>query len=411
MGVTLGTTPTGSAWVTKALNPASPIAVSGIPDAGVASRVIKHYERTITVTLPASTQNWNLDCMLNANPWIPASILKVDPGISAHFDPVINTQLGSIPGQVRAFLYENTEAYRLLYGSCTAIMDATSITNSGLVAATQYTNVPIIGTLITTVSDPGLVRQAAIWPDAPRSYDQLIQMPGTYVGVAKEGVYLPLRVDPELQWVNTNDQREHINNDDAIALGWSLPGTSSTGYPQANSKSWPFGQPSSYVDANGAIVPSMQFANTQRTCGHIAFRNLHKDAAIRITYRLGFEFLVAPGTTYSPDMRTPPPYDPLALEAYKAISLRLNLAYPAAYNDWQKIVKVIAEVAKVVLPSLPGGQLLKQAVPLAERGAMALGKTIANAVARGQAKKKAVKKKPPVKSSRPLTVVRRKPGK
>jgi hypothetical protein len=195
-----------------------------------------------------------------------------------------------------------------------------------------------------------------------------------------------LRIDPELRWVNSNDVRLHVNVDDAIAGGWHTYSTAGHALPVtgASTPSWPFGMISS-TDTAGALIPSLQFRNSQRTSAHVAFRNLNAGATIRFTYRMGFEFLVSPGTTYSPDLHVPPPYDPTALEAYKAVATQLKLAYPASYNDWQKIVRTISDIASTVLPWLPGGSFLAQAVPLVEKGVMAVGGRIAGR-----------KKKPPL---------------
>jgi hypothetical protein len=385
--VKLGTTETGSAWTMKALNPATPLNVVGIPDSSCLSRVVKHFERTVTVSFPAAAANWSLDMMLHSNPWTPAAYLTFD-GVTATHTPVHNTQIGVTDAAIRQFLYDQTESYRVCYASMTAIMDATSITNSGMVAATQYAYLPMDASAyylpggITTYA----TRLYDIWPDPPRAYDQLIQMPGTYVGEAKDGVYIPLRIDPELRWVNSNDVRLHVNVDDAIAGGWHTYSTAGHALPVtgASTRSWPFGMISS-TDTAGALIPSLQFRNSQRTSAHVAFRNLNAGATIRFTYRMGFEFLVSPGTTYSPDLHVPPPYDPTALEAYKAVATQLKLAYPASYNDWQKIVRTISDIASTVLPWLPGGSFLAQAVPLVEKGVMAVGGRIAGR-----------KKKPPL---------------
>lgn len=404
-GLKLGNTESGSAWTMKALNPAAPDTVQGIPDSSALARVVKHFERTVTVSFPAAGANWSLDVLLHPNPWTPACYLTND-GVTATFTQVLNTQLGASDDNIRKFLYDQTEAYRVCYASMTAIMDATSITNSGLVAATQYIYVPLDASCHGKpfgISIDGAARLFQVWPDAPRSYDQLIQMPGTYIGEAKDGVYVPLRIDPELEWVHSNDEKLHINVDDAIAKGWIGYNTSGSNLPvnAGHKTSWPFGIFS--CDANPTAVFS--YPNSQRTVAHVSLRNLNPAANIRITYRLGFEFLVAPGATYSPDLHVPPPYDQLALEAYKAIAAQLKLAYPASYNDWQKIVRTISDIASTVLPFLPGGQLLSPTLPLLEKGVLSIGGKIANKVAQRQALRAKAKT-----SSAPIQVVQMTPS-
>lgn len=410
-GVTLGNTESGSNWVMKALNPAAPLTTQGIPDSSCLARVNKHFERTVTVTFPLAAANWSLDVLLHPNPWTPACFLTND-GVTATFNQVLNTQLGATDGDVRKFIFDQTEAYRISYASMTAIMDATSITNSGLAAATQYIYTPTqCGAIGAPYAFAGVCRRFGVWPDPPRSYDQLIQMPGTYVGEAKEGCYLPLRIDPELSWIHANDERLHINVDDAIAKGWADADVGASDFPllAGHSTSWPFG----IFSCGGGEEPSkvFEYPNSQRTVGHLAMRNLNAAATIRITYRLGFEFLVAPGATYSPDLRIPPSYDSAALEAYKAISTQLKLAYPASYNDWQKIVKTIADVASTVLPFLPGGKVVSSLVPAMEKGILGIGGLISKKVAQRRAQRLAQEQPVQVAVPRPISVRRpRKPA-
>lgn len=344
--VKLGNTDTGSAWCMKALNPSSPIAISGIPDSASVPRVVKHFERTVTVSFPTAAANWNLDALLHPNPWVPAAYLSAD-GTNSYFTPVYNLQLGTTEPAVREFLYENTEAYRVCYGSMTAIMDATSLTNSGMVAASQYALTPIDACPSMTSGSMalGITRGFQVWPDAPKDYDQLIQMPGTYVGEAKDGAYLPMRIDPEIKWTNTNDMKLHMNTGDAVTLHWNGYDYASTAIATTRQSDWPFALPSTSATTPFKVLA---FPNSQRTVAHLAMRNINPATTIRITYRLGFEFLCTPGTNYSPDLHIPPLYDPLALEAYKAVAVQLKLAYPAAYNDWQKIVRTISDIASTV---------------------------------------------------------------
>lgn len=380
LNVALGSTPAGQAWCMKALNPAYPGTIDGIPDSSNAPRVVQHFERTFTCSFAAAAANWSLDVVMHPNPWIPCCSLTND-GVTATFTTQENSQLGGGEDVVRDYLRTHVEAYRVIYGSCTAVLDATSVTNSGLVAATQYIWTPNTFGGVVNAATRNVVRLVRAWPDAPKSYDSLIQMPGSYVGAAKDGVYVPLRIDAVPMWVRTNELYQHVNTADAnvMTLGTTMVSASFVAAGASN-PDWPYG-----IRSSTQAAYAFELANSQDTCAHFAMRNLHPDATVRVTYRLGVEFLVPPNTIYSPNLRVPPMYDQVALDAYKIISSKLRMAYPADYNDWQKIVRTISDIAQTVLPMLPGGQVLSPMIPLVERGVVSIGNRIAGAVARRRA--------------------------
>lgn len=392
--IKLGNTQPGAAWCMKALNPAHPSSIEGIPDASSLPRVVKHFERTVTLTVGSSQGltpvTWDTDVIMHPNPWCIAAwqvLTRFGDGTTlAQNGPILNTQLGALDSDIQDYLFQNVEAYRVCYASMTAVQDATSLTNSGLVAATQYVWTPTQASAYHGVSGRLCAKPFDVWADAPKPYDQMIQVPGAYVGVAKEGVYVPLRIDCEHEWKYTNNRNRHINTNDAVAAAWNVWDTVESLVPASSAAGWPFGMPSAL---SGDGYKRLTFPNSQRTIGHFSMRNLDAKAAIRVTYRICFEFLVTPGTPFSPDMHVPPPYDPLALEAYKAISTKLNMAYPAAFNDWQKILRTISSVAQTVVPMLPGGQVLKTIIPALERGIQAVGQKIENKVKANQQQKKA----------------------
>lgn len=361
-GVPLGSTSDGANWCMKALNPAAPEPVVGLPDQENAARVCKHYERTVTIAAPAAAA-WACDILLHANPWIPSAYLTND-GVVTACVPVMNTQLGATSALIREFLHANTEAYRIIYGSMTVVLDATTLTNSGLAAASQYIYVPKKITIDTNAVNPLLRMSYHAWPDDIKSYDTLVQVPGTYTGVARDGAYLPLRLNPEEPWVRTQDYVGHLNYQDTVVVGANAYNWASGALPAASPATYfPFGMLST---TTGATV--FEDPNQQSMVGHIAFRNLNPAATLRVTYRLGVEFLVTPGTVFASDIHLPPVYDPTAMDLYKKASMKLKLAYPAEYNDWQLIVKTIADVARTLLPMVPVvGPALAGAVTPLER--------------------------------------------
>lgn len=389
-GVPLGSTQEGANWCMKALNPAAPDPVSGLPDSEVMPRVVKHFERTFTVSFAAAAANWSTDIFLFANPWTPCSTFVTD-GTTPSWTQVINSQLGASSALVRQFIHDNTEAYRIIYGSMTIVMDATTLTNSGLCVVSQYPWMPKPMGHDSNPASATVKDFVHVWPDGPRSYDALVQMPGSYSAPALDGVYAPLRMDIELPWVRSNYHPGHINSDDATTMSLNLYSAYNATILGSSAAGPPFGIASIYTGTYSTELP-----NTQMNVVHAAFRNLNPAANLRVTYRLGVEFLVAPNTTYSSDLRLPPAYDDAALRMYKIMTSRLKLAYPADYNDWQKILGTISTIAKTISPIVPGVGALVPAIDAINTASSAIAPVAKQAIAAvraRRAKRLAAKKK------------------
>lgn len=379
-GIKLGDTLGGSNWCMKALNPAAPLTETNYPDGGTASRVLQHYERTVTGSYAAAAANWTLTILQRANPAVFGSLMT-DDGVTPVMTPVLNTQLAADYTNIRSFLIANCEAYRIVYSSITCVMDATSVTNSGMVAAANYISPPARLNRDETVAFY-IRRPVLAWPDPPKSYDTLVQVPGAYLGEAKDGVYVPFRLE-SFRWGKPNNLFLPLYTADATSMNLGLGTFTGAPLPVGPSvPDWPYGltgmSQTNYGDGN-------IFEETEDCMSHVVFRNLNPAANIRITFRVGIEYIVPPATVLSPNMRLPPLYDPAALNAYKIVSSQLKQGYPAEYNDWQKILGVISNIAKTVLPMIPGAAPLTSLVPLAEKGILNIGKKIS---AKRAAKKK-----------------------
>lgn len=365
----LGATSAGSDWCMKALNPAHPRGYAMTPDGGSISRVLQVFERTVTIAKPAGLAGtYDFDMLVHSGIVDFAAIHSVN-STSHAWTNVHNVQMGATRNDALASACNHVEAYRAVAISVTGILDATSVSNSGLLAATQYVYTPV------PLSYGGPIdfgfRGVRAWPDPPKQYDNLVSMPGTYVGAAKDGFYSIMHLDhPE--WVYTNRVAGHINTFDSSIL--QNHAAMMCPFPALNENEWPFGLTS--IRAGGLnIVEDLESSNNLVI--HVAGRNLHTDATMRVTFRVAFELLVPPSTVFSMFLKNPPVLDEVALRNYRLISPSLKLAYSADYNDWQKIVKDISNVAQTLLPMLPGGGFLSQGIPLLEKGILGMGNAIA----------------------------------
>jgi len=130
------------------------------------------------------------------------------------------------------------------------------------------------------------------------------------------------------------------------------------------------------------------FPNNNRWVSHAVFEGMSGQARLVLDLVQGWEVVVRPGSSYAQFANTSPPHDPRALEAYCAIRRHLKDAYPAAYNDWDKLWAVIKTIGRVVLPFI--GMLGPVGAGVATVGSTAIG--VVDQITKGRANAKAKSK-------------------
>lgn len=361
--VALGETEEGRNWSLKALHPSDPICeVTGVPDQTSCPTTFLNWQQQATVTNP-SQGVWEATITFFADPSVFAHVVTTAPdgtGVVAY--NIINTAYDGIglPVQIAAenFLHSGFTRWRLGYAGLTVHCDGPSLANQGSVVAGQATVEPEVG--LALVMDPQFVAPHKgvhynTLQDQP-TYSRLLSLPNAYTGLAKDGVYMPLRLDSNhAQWHSMNDQVF-----DLTCLPIGVPG----GYqlPVAPQRgTWPYHDIDVvYQDAVG-IHGTSHLLPMVPTFGTIAFKNLGPEVNLNLSFRVGCETQVAPSSSYMPYVRVSPAYDPTALSTYFRISRELKDAYPADYNDLGKLWSVIKGAASVIAPfakSLPFGGLI-----------------------------------------------------
>lgn len=391
-GISLGDTPAGSAWCMKALNPASGSPHVGRPDGSSLPVIPMHFEQSILVAAPAAAV-WTLDYVMSSNPHTFGCVYRSD-GVATGWTSVLNLQLGASSALIKQALYEQVEQYRLSYASVSAELVATSTTDSGTINAAQYIYEPVTVSYDTTAAAPAaqFVRLFDLWQDTPKSFASLVQCPGVFTGEAREGCYMPMKMDDNTKWRRTNDLRGHLVNVDYAgtmthAHTYVAAGAGAGPY-------WPFGF-TGWTDAS----KYMAFRNCQRTTAHLAIQGLAPTATVKLTIRYGFEFAVPPNTNYSMMATLPPVFDERALVGYQMIARRMKDAYPLAFNDWQKIVKTIGDIARTVLPSIAPAltPLIRPIETIAIEGGNLIGRATQRIRDRREARRRlAVRPLPPI---------------
>lgn len=82
------------------------------------------------------------------------------------------------------------------------------------------------------------------------------------------------------------------------------------------------------------------------------FRGMSVNATITVTIRMGIESEVLPSSTYSMFQAPSPENDPVALKTYAALRRTMKDAYPAEYNDLNKLWALIKSGLKSAAPFL-----------------------------------------------------------
>jgi hypothetical protein len=355
----LGNTVSGAAWALKALHPAAKIQeeLRGIPDADAYPCVIMEYEQVATIGPPDST-TWSADVYGIPHPVHPMSY-KTQAGASRSIGGAVNATL--VAGATTYSDYtlrfaELCHSYRMLYHSLTIDLDASGLSNNGTIVAAQFP-MAIQKQNCSTFVTPSLRTQAHLI-DASWVQNQpgklISQLPGSFSGLATDGVYIPLKLDPTAPWVNTHEmqfviQSEELSSNNYLtAAGRVLRQPGST---TSSGDAFPFFSsvgseppiapliPAYGVDAQifGDIVVPLQ----QKNMGVCSFYNLNPSAKLTVTMRWGVEMRVPPVSTLAPAMQPSSMVDTLALEAYSDLAASLPWAYPSSYNARGQLLGMI----------------------------------------------------------------------
>jgi hypothetical protein len=293
--------------------------------------------------------------------------------------------------------------FRHQYGSITCELIAAAVADQGQVYAAQYA--PImrkVGCVVPNGYDSGIAN-----PDTPGTNYQLFAQryscvlpasesdlaamsPEFYMGAAREGVYVPLRLSgpnqpfarstPEGQLAVFGNDAGYFNVDvsnypigavlcpfrnDPMngvdpGIPWVFAGPTllnfGAGYPALPS---PLMFDSGYDNMNVGVV--IWRGLTGASGGGFG-------SSIQVKTIMGLEIASNPTASARIFAENPAPYEPKAIEAYYAICLELKDAYPARYNSLESIFDAIGSVAskvwKVAEPVLikVGPDLAKMAI-------------------------------------------------
>jgi hypothetical protein len=193
--------------------------------------------------------------------------------------------------------------------------------------------------------------------------------PNFYMGKAKDGVYMPLKLTGSNQPFADVDYSVGsmigtLSSITTILLPDLLNGIQ---FPQSylpiandsGAQSAPWIQSAVFAATDGANAPDTGFDNINT--GVLIFRGLAGPSGggfgstLLVKALVGMEIIPRPTSTDRVYTELAAEYSPRALEAYYGISERVPDAFPASYNSWQAIVPILAQVATRLWPYLKQG--------------------------------------------------------
>lgn len=407
-----GLSASGATWLARALHPpADELGPTFVPDETYRPCVPMVVRPTATVTAPAGIgpdETWDL-CVLALPGDGTAFVTCAAPaGFNFARDltgasvvvtqalpqvPVSSVIFGSVmtTGETRGFWAGTFEsehvAFRKTFNSVTAYMTASSLYDGGTVTAAQV-NVPYADAgLIAYPNNHGTTSR---WPMAgvfsgflPLTEDELTtQVPGCRVAPAKEGVYLPLRLQgPTQPYVKQRPVRGDVVCTSPLpappssfwraapTIGLATPdgqsASTTTSVPQLFSAVGPNGvdlqvpwfnkQYGSVTDlTQGVLTSNVETGFDRLATGVMIFRGLHSAASITIKAYCGYQLVPRETSPLRSLVVIPPPADDTALRLYYAVVQQMPIAYPARDNGLglllPKLMSVVRYVAPYVIP-------------------------------------------------------------
>ena len=365
-GAPLGETEVGKSWCLKALHPADTNVISSpMPTNETRAIASVGFNQMDLFNMPDSfnpNKPWNLTIYVHRDPVLlysyAMSQTSTEPTLPV-VGFVFSRQIGNAATYADAYqaIRTNCERFRLTSHSLTGYFDGASLSDQGHVVLGQ-TELPRVCAANwkheQPYNDAGIVMPYTFYQDPPPSYELLLQTTRAYQGNAKDGFYVPSKMQNLGRWIYTNQ-------------AWVLVGTAPPGTGAENFRLWKdFAQTETEGDQlfndflssfpytrrfAGDPAPFV-FAQTDPSLTTIMYTGLASTSTIRLTMRWTMDMIVRPGTIYAPFARMPPPEDPSALKIYAEVSRRMDDGYPSRYNNLGALLPILKNIVATVAPSV-----------------------------------------------------------
>lgn len=392
---TIGLSPTGRDFVVKALDPASTIVCSGIPDESTCPVLRPEY--TVQVNIPApsvGTSGW--DCMLLFPPGdvtacvyatgpagIDFNLTSIPPGAtngvvnylpcvdlpgSNGFQTVGPSGVTSVQRSSRSPTSQALK-FRHMFRSATVDLIASAVNDQGDVFASQYPcdlfNRALFGSTVISTATGNPLTFISNDVRVPFNEQDLVLSSRTpYVGRAKDGVYMPMRLTgPSQDFCELPSATIGYDYYDNLPImGAPFGANQKSQILSFTNNDTGAGGPVPYINnylGSADVAPNTGFDNS--SVGVMIFRNLSGGGGGGFTSSLLVKIIsgqeIRPKPTAFDRVYLKPAhiYEPRALEAYYAIAHELDLAYPSRFNSMGAIMSVISSALSHVLPALAAG--------------------------------------------------------
>jgi len=423
----IGVTGPGRDWVIKALDPATTGPAPGIPDTSATQVLRPEYTARCAIQGPSTAASW--DCYLffppgdvNAVVWaaapsstgganfaagISSAPLNAQCGVcqlQPAYEPAGYTTVQSLPvgGETTSTAVNaamrvpanQAATMRTQYRSITIELSAPDVANQGEVYAGQFPTVARSSRWqnfngVSTSSGYISAGNVDYVPLPLHESDLTLACRNAYVGKAKDGIYMPMRLmgptqpfaEVETTCIGTWNAPPFVNpHNVAMPLGQTVQwprlqyacSNDTAGESAPSAIGWTITD--SWINtAYGSVVPGQSPQNTligdtgYDNCmtGVVIFRGLagpggggfgsSVGATLTVKALVGLEVVPRPTSVERVFQKPPAQFNPRALEAYYAIANELAPAYPASANALGGLLPVLGSVANSLWPTVRSG--------------------------------------------------------
>ena len=362
-GVPLGETEVGKSWCLKALHPADTNVISSpMPTNETRAIASVGFNQMDLFQIHPSfdvNKTWDLYVFVHRDPVLLYSFAKIQQGSAPVTGFIFSKQIAQAGSYQDAYqaLRTNCERFRLTSHSLTGYFDGASLSDQGHIVLGQ-TELPRLNAAnwpqLSASNDAGIIMPYTFYQDPPPTYELLLQTTRAYQGHAKDGFYVPSKMQNLGRWVYTNQS-------------WLMAGSAVAGGSGVSPVPWvQFSQNREIGDqsfndflgtfpftrlAVGDPAPFV-FAQTDPSLTTVMYTGLSATSSVRLTMRWTMDMIVRPGTVYAPFTRMPPPEDPASLKMYAEVSRRMDDGYPSRYNNLAALLPVIGKIATMIAPTV-----------------------------------------------------------
>lgn len=364
-GAVLGETDVGAAWCLKALHPADVNVLScPMPSNETRSFASVGFNQMDGFSIPStfeSTKTWAIDIFVLRDPCVLYAYRMHQAGAEDVTGFVFSKQYGMGPGQSYSDCFQSVrqcmEKFRITSHSLTGYFDGASESDQGHVVLGQSDH-PWMKVAATMLPAPTLDIAAQLpwvfYQDQRPEYENILQATRSYQGSARDGFYVPSKLQNIGRWCTTNQVNGMLGThearfSDTSSLPFGKLGVSSYFAEDSHMKTintFPWMR-KSVSDEIPFVFDQMDSSITS-----IFYTGLSSTSTLRLTMRWTMDMMVRPGTIYAPFVRMPPVEDHLAFKMYAEVSRRMADGHPSRYNNLGAIIPLIGKVASAVFPTL-----------------------------------------------------------